>query len=91
MIVVTLVCVILGALGSALGQVSYLKQRARFHAQKANACEKQLFAERYASTGLLPESADTARRLAYHRQMHHEFTHAAQRPWIGVDESELAP
>jgi hypothetical protein len=87
MVGVTLVCVLFGGVGSVIGRVAYLKQRASYHAQKASACEQQLFADSYSSAGLLLESADTARRLAYHRRMHHEFTHAAGRPWTAVDES----
>jgi hypothetical protein len=92
MIVITLVCVALGSVGAVIGRVTYLKQRARFQAQQAVTCEQQLLAESYSNSGPLEKSADlTARRLAYHRRLHHEFTLAAERPWIAVDESEPIP
>ena len=92
MIVVTLACVLFAGLGSVIGRIAYLKQRARFHSQQATELERQLFAENYSKTDPLTESADrTARRLAYHRSMHHEFTRAAERPWTGVDESAVTP
>jgi hypothetical protein len=92
MIVVTLVCVALGGVGAVIGRVTYLKQRARFHAQQAVVFEKQLLAESYSHSSSVGKlEVLTARRLAYHRRMHHEFTLAAERPWIAVDESEPTP
>jgi len=85
MIGITLFCVFL----AWIGRVQYLKQCARFHSAKADEFSQSLLAKQYVDDGRpLSESSDQdARMRAHHLRLCHEYSRAAERPWVIVDES----
>ena len=74
MIVVTLVCVLLGA------RIEYLRRMAEFHDRQCELCTND-------KTFVFPAGADPALELARHMVLRHRYRRAVFRPWEPVDES----